>query len=391
MSLVRLPLAVLLLTTATAALAAEPEWLAAARSELDARAADGRFSGVLLVAPGGTAALHEARGFADVEGRVALTPETCFNLGSMNKMFTAVAVAQLAQAGKLELTDTIGRHLPDYPNKDAAARVTIHHLLTHTGGVGNIFGPEYEARRDSLTTVADYLSLFAAQPLRFEPGARWEYSNGGFIVLGAIVEKVSGQTYYDYVRQHVFEPAGMTRTAFLPKATLPPQAATGLTRMERRPPAPGGGGPPTPTGPRRSNLERLPGRGSPAGGAYATAADLLRFASALLDHRLLSRESTERVLAGKVDTPFGKYGYGFGERQVGGRRAVGHNGGFPGVNAELLIVPETRDVVVVLSNYDPPAASQLADSVLERLVIAPRVLGRALGSCSARGSESRSR
>ncbi len=359
----------LLLATATTASAVEPEWSSAVRAELDVRAADGRFSGVLLVARGGAVALQEARGHADADGRVPVTLETSFNLGSMNKMFTAVAVAQLAQAGKLKFTDTIRQHLPDYPNADAAARVTIHQLLTHTGGIGNIFGPRYEEERDSLLTVGDYLSLFAKEPLRFEPGARWEYSNGGFIVLGAIIEKVSGQGYYDYIRQHVFAPAGMSGAAFHPKSALPPQAAVGLTRMERMPGPPGPGPGPShqPSGPRRSNLARLPGRGSPAGGGYATAADLLRFASALLDHRLLDRETTELVLAGKVDAPRGRYGYGFGSRQVGDRPVVGHNGGFPGVNAELQILPETGDVVVVLSNYDPPAASQLADFVTERL------------------------
>ena len=365
---------VLLLATATGASAAEGDWSSAVRGELDARAADGRFSGVVLVARGGTVALQEARGFADVEGQTPVTAETSFNLGSMNKMFTAVAVAQLARAGKLKFTDTIRRHLPDYPNPDAA-RVTIHQLLTHTGGIGNIFGPRYEDERDRLQTVGDYLALFAEEPLRFEPGERWEYSNGGYIVLGAIIEKVSGQSYDDYVRQHVFEPAGMTRAALHPKSRLPPDAAVGLTRMERPgpPPGPGAGEPPRPSGPRRSNLARLPGRGSPAGGGYATAGDLLRFAKALLEHRLLDRETTDLVLEGKVDAPRGRYGYGFGSRQVGAARVVGHNGGFPGVNAELQIVPETRDVVVVLSNYDPPAASQLADFATERLVgISPR-------------------
>jgi CubicO group peptidase (beta-lactamase class C family) len=355
---------VALLLAATTASAAEPEWSSSVRRELEARAADGRFSGVVLVARGGAVALQEARGSADVDGRVPVTAETSFNLGSMNKMFTAVAVGRLAQAGQLKFTDTIRQHLPDYPNAEAAARVTIHHLLTHTGGIGNIFGPRYEEQRDSLQTVGDYLSLFAKEPLRFEPGARWEYSNGGYIVLGAIVEKVSGQSYYDYVRQHVFGPAGMTHAAFHPKAQLPPLAAVGLTRMERP-------GRPA-SGPRRSNLARLPGRGSPAGGGYATAGDLLRFANALVEHRLLDRATTELVLEGKVDAPRGRYGYGFGSRQVGDRRVVGHNGGFPGVNAELQIVPETRDVVVVLSNYDPPAASQLADYAIERVAAGPR-------------------
>jgi D-alanyl-D-alanine carboxypeptidase len=343
-------------TTAALSNAPPPEWLAAVRQEIDARAAEERFSGVVLVAQGATIALHEARGFADVERRTAMTLDTRLNLGSMNKMFTAVAVAQLAQSGKLKFTDTVATHLPDYVNADVAARVTIHQLLTHTAGVGNIFGPEYEARRDGLKRVSDYLALFASQPLRFEPGARWEYSNGGYIVLGAIVERVSGLSYDDYVRRHVFEVAGMTRTGFTPKDALPADTAVGVMRRE---------------GGRRPNTAQLPFLGSPAGGGYSTAADLLRFAQALLDHRLLSRESTDLVLAGKAETPRGKYAYGFSERFVAGKRVVGHNGGFPGVNGELQILPDSREVLVVLANVDPPAASQLAERVLERLTAPP--------------------
>jgi D-alanyl-D-alanine carboxypeptidase len=361
------PALAVLLLAATASPASEPEWPDALRRELDARASDDRFSGVLLVVRGGQVVVQEARGFADAERRVPVTLDTSFNLGSANKMFTAVAVAQLAESGKLRFTDTIARHLPDYPNHDAAARVTIHQLLTHTGGFGNFFGPGYEERRDGLLQVRDYLALFAAEPLAFEPGARWEYSNAGFIVLGAIVEKVSGLDYYEYVRRHILEPAGMSGAGFFRKTELPAAAAVGLTRRERMLNAPAAAGAAPPSGPRRPNTDRLPARGSPAGGAYATAADLLRFANALLDHRLLGRESTQLVLEGKAATPRGKYGYGFSERTVGDRRVVGHNGGFPGVNAELHILPGTRDVVVVLSNYDPPAAAQLAEKALVSL------------------------
>ena len=351
----------------------EPDWLAPVRQDIEARAADDRFSGVVLVAHGDVVVLREARGFADVERRVPVTIDTRFNLGSMDKMFTAVAVAQLAEAGRLRFEDTVGQHLPDLPNRDLA-RVTIHQLLTHTGGVGNIFSPQYEARKDGLLRVTDYLALLASEPLRFEPGARFEYSNGGFVLLGAIVERVSGTSYDDYVRAHVFEPAGMHATGSFPKTAVPPGTATGFTRMppgpEHAPPS--GPASAAPATPRRPNLDALPGRGSPAGGGYSTAGDLLGFANALLDHRLLSRDSTERVLSGKVATPRGKYGYGFSERFAGERRVVGHNGGFPGVNAELQILPETRDVVIVLSNYDPPAASQVADRIVGGLTSSRR-------------------
>ena len=117
----------------------------------------------------------------------------------MNKMFTAVATLQLVEAGKLALDDPIGKYLPDYPNKEVASKVTVRHLLTHTGGTGDIFGPEFEQHRLKLREHRDYVKLYGARGLTHEPGARFEYSNYGFVLLGALIEKVSGESYYDYV------------------------------------------------------------------------------------------------------------------------------------------------------------------------------------------------
>lgn len=140
--------------------------------------------------------------------------DTRFNLGSMTKMFTAVAIAQLAELGKLSFHDPISRHLPDYPNEAVASKVTIHHLLTHTSGMGDYQNEKFYARLDQLRTLSDLVPLFVNDPLAFESGAKWDYSNAGFVVLGLIIEKVSGQDYFTYVKQHVFKPAGMTSTDF---------------------------------------------------------------------------------------------------------------------------------------------------------------------------------
>jgi D-alanyl-D-alanine carboxypeptidase len=126
----------------------------------------------------------------------------------MNKMFTAVSILQLVQSGKIQLTDPLGKYLPDYANKNVAEKVTIHHLLTHTGGTGDIFGPEFDAHREELKTLQDYVKLYEKRDLKFEPGSRWEYSNYGFLLLGVVIEKVSRQSYHDYVREHVFKPTG---------------------------------------------------------------------------------------------------------------------------------------------------------------------------------------
>ena len=195
----------------------------------------------------------------------------------------------------------------------------------------------------------------------FEPGARFEYSNSGFIVLGAIIEKVSGQSYYDYVREHVYKPAGMTGTDAYQMTDDTPNLAMGYTSL-------GPDDKPS-SGPRRPNTETRPNRGGPAGGGYSTAGDLLRFAAALTGNKLLSAKSTELITTGKVEMGRGgsKYGYGFGEQQMNGYRIFGHNGGAPGIASDLTIIPEPGYVAVVMTNYDPPLMMPVVRKIRELL------------------------
>lgn len=331
--------------------AAEKPDLAA---ELDAYLADlagkGEFSGVVLLTRGSETLFSKAYGLADRERNLPNQIDTKFNLASMNKMFTGVAVAQLAEKGRLSFDDKVGRHLPGYPNREVAEKVTIHHLLTHTSGMGSYWNPKYEAVKDRLRTLGDFLPAFADEPLAFTPGERFEYSNAGYVVLGLIVEKVSGESYADYVRKHIHEPAGMTDTAFHPKDQDVPNRAIGYQTLQ------GFGGPPLAGGP-RPNTAELGRIGSSAGGGYSTAPDLLKFATALREHRLLSPKMTETVLTGKVSMPAGpgmnvQYGYGFGEEKEGGRRVVGHNGGSPGVRGQLDVGLDDGTTLVILSNVD---------------------------------------
>src|ERR1043165_5912121 len=176
--------------------------------------AENKLSGVVLVAKNGVTVASRAAGIANKTTNAPIDVNTKFNLGSMNKMFTAVAIAQLAQAGKLSFTDTVGKHLPDYPNKDVADKVTIHQLLTHTSGMGMYWGEKFAAQREKLVTVAAYLPLFASEPLAFPPGEKFQYSNAGYMLLGAIIEKLSGQDYFSYVQEHIYKPAGMNDTGF---------------------------------------------------------------------------------------------------------------------------------------------------------------------------------
>ena len=171
-----------------------------------------------------------AYGLADRRRRIPNTLRTRFRIGSMNKMFTAVAILQLVEAGKVKLTAPLGTYLPDYPNRDVATKVTIHQLLTHTGGTGDIFGPDFDAHRNQLRTLSDYVKLYGKRGPEFKPGSQWAYSNYGFILLGAVIEKVTGHSYYDYVQQHIYAPAGMTRSGSLPEDQAVPDRSIGYTK-----------------------------------------------------------------------------------------------------------------------------------------------------------------
>ena len=334
----------LALTRPTAAPAAEQDM----QPYLDSLANENKLSGAILVAKDGKPIASKAGGIANRETGAPNTLETKFNLGSMNKMFTAVAIAQLAQAGKLKFDDTIARHLPDYPNKPVAEKVTIHQLLTHTSGMASYWGEKFAAQRTHLTTVPAHLPLFANEPLSFTPGEKFQYSNSGYMLLGAIIEKVSGRSYYDYLRERIFAPAGMNETGFYNANGDNPDVAIGYTRMG-------------PNGERhegeRPHTDLREIRGGPAGGGYSTVGDLLKFHLALRSSKLLDEEHTRIVTTGKVDGagPIGKYGYGFGDKIFAGKHIVGHNGGFPGTAANLDMFPELGYTAVILMNTDPPA------------------------------------
>ena len=333
----------------------EEQALAALRTEIDRQVAADRFAGAVMVSKHGKPVFSKAYGLSDREKKTPNELNTRFRIGSMNKMFTAVSVLQLAQNGKIKLTAPLGEYLPDYPNKDVATKVTIHHLLTHTGGTGDFFGPQFDAHRLELRTLEDYVNLYGRRGLEFEPGSKWSYSNYGFLLLGVIVEKVSGQNYYDYVRDHVYAPAGMTSTGSLPEDQAVAQRSVGYTKF-------GGGEAWQP------NTDTLPYRGTSAGGGYSTVEDLQRFADALANHKLLDAHHTELLTTGKMDTGNGdKYAYGFMDRTQGGVRNFGHGGGAPGMNGELAVYPQSGYVVTVLANIDPPAAGRVAAFIGNRL------------------------
>jgi CubicO group peptidase (beta-lactamase class C family) len=303
------------------------ELIASVEAFLDSLVAADEFSGVVLIAKDGEPLFEKACGFADREQKIPNRVDTKFNLGSINKSFTKVAIHQLVARRKISLDDPIKKHIPDYPNKEVAEKVTVKHLLDMTSGIGDFFGPRYQSTpKENLRRIRDYFPLFADKPLEFEPGTAQRYSNGGYIVLGAIIEAASGIDYYAYVRENVFKPAGMDATESYEKDKPVANRALGYTRSG--------------DGSWGSNYGTLPARGSSAGGGYSTAEDLLKYTMALGKGALRHPDA-------------------------GG--GMGIAGGAPGLNAALDWDPRSGYAMIVLSNYDPPAAERVARQIRQWL------------------------
>jgi CubicO group peptidase (beta-lactamase class C family) len=326
------------------------EAVAAWNAEIAKAASAGKFSGVWLWARNGKVLTSGARGKADREKGIDNTLDTRFRIGSMNKMFTAVATLQLVERGKLSLDDTVGKILPDYPNAGVASKVKVRHLLSHTGGTGNIFGPDFDAHRLELRTLQDYVKLYGARDLEFEPGTKWEYSNYGFVLLGVMIEKVSGKSYYDFVAENVFKVAGMTSTGSEPESVKVANRSKGYMRDRFE---------------MVLNDPTLPWRGTSAGGGTTTAPDLMKFAGALMSNKLLKAGTLAEATRAQFTT--GDYGLGFQIGRPDEARRYGHEGVAPGMNGFLRVYPESGQSVIVLCNLDDPSASRMGEWLHARM------------------------
>ena len=298
------------------------------------------FSGTVLLAKRGQPLYSAAFGDANKDYNVPNTIETKFNLGSMNKMFTAVATMQLVEAGQVSLEDTLGKFLKAGAMRpEVLSKVRVKHLLTHTSGLGSYFSPRWDSlSRTLFRSVDDWMGLIKDDSLAFEPGTRWSYSNTGMLVLGKVIEAASGQDYFAYVRAHIYKPAGMTASDSYELDRVIRNLAIGY-HIERS----------------STGVEYRPNtfyhvlRGGPAGGGYSTVGDLTRFAVALVEGRLVSRDAVKQLTSAKPEISSPRYGYGFGIEENG--RVVGHGGGFPGINAQLDIFLDEDYTLAVMSNY----------------------------------------
>jgi CubicO group peptidase (beta-lactamase class C family) len=305
-------------------------------------------SGVVLVAVDDAIVLHKAYGLANREERLPNTPGTKFRIASVTKMFTAVAILQLAEGGRLRLEDKLSRYLPDFPPGD---NITLFHLLTHTSGL-----PSYDAREKPFIDFQGVIGLIRALPLKFHPGESFEYSNSGYGLLAYVIEKVSGESYESYLQRHVFAPTGMTQSGMIPldAAGKVDGLALGYSLNES-----GGLQLSEPEGP----------KGKGEGSLFSTAADMLRFSRALFGGRLVSPKTLERMAQ-----PF-KEAHGLGCIVEGchGWRAVSHPGGMQGVRTSFktFLKPDGRVVVIDLFNIDF-MLSQLVDAEIEKIALGER-------------------
>jgi CubicO group peptidase (beta-lactamase class C family) len=327
---------------------------------LEDQVANDRFSGTVLIAKDGQPFYTRVHGLASKRYNVPNQLDTKFNLGSMNKMFTGVAIMQLVEQGKLSVDDLVGKYLPDLPKKEIAEKVTIHQLLTHTSGMQDYWDELFDAHWWQIKTVDQMAELIFEDSLLFEQGSEFHYSNSGPIVLGMVIEKITGQSYFDYIRENIYQPAGMINTDCYEMDRPVPNLAIGYTKVNYD-------GEFDPEGGYRNNLFLHAGKGGPAGGGFSTVEDLLKFDIALRENKLISKESFDILTTGKIDRrPGSMYAYLFMDRNVNGQRIIGHGGGAPGINANLAMFLDSGYTIAVMANYDG-AASTVSDKIEELL------------------------
>jgi CubicO group peptidase (beta-lactamase class C family) len=336
-----------------------PKALETYDQQLARLAAQDQFSGTVLLAHQDQPVLARAYGMADKDKGIPNRLDTIFAMASVTKLFTAVAVMQLLEQGKVGLYQTLGTYLDGFPAQ-IVGTVTVHQLLTHTSGLGDFLGsPAYQQQHLTWTSAAEtmdgIMAIIRQSPLLFAPGTQYSYSNSGYAALGAIAAQASGQPYYDYVREHIFARAGMARSDFYTK----PQWLTDPDIAHPYSVPDGKKGPAQPGGQFTDVISEEDFIGDPAGNAFSTAPDMVRFARALTGGQLLSPAYTGLMTSGKVPLPpqripsqLNMVSYGPDVRIVNDQIVFGHTGGAVGETTDIDIYPDLDWVAVILSNYD---------------------------------------
>jgi CubicO group peptidase (beta-lactamase class C family) len=274
-----------------------------------------KFMGTVLVAQNGKILLDKGYGSANLEWNIPDSPSTKFRIGSMTKQFTAAAILLLEERGKLKTDDLIKKYMPDAPA--AWDKITIFNLLTHTSGIPSFTSfPDYRSTEVTPTTPEKLVERFRDKPLDFQPGEKWDYSNSGYVLLGYLLEKISGQTYKEFIQENIFKPLGMNDSGYDSNSAIIPHRASGYT--------------PTPNGPVNAGYIDMTIPFS-AGALYSTTDDLLRWEQGLFGGKVLSAASLK-----KMTTPFkNDYAFGLGVRSDKGHTVIEHGGGIEGFNTQM--------------------------------------------------------
>lgn len=327
---------------------------------LDEQESADRFSGAVLIAHHDQPILTEARGFAIQPKILRNQPNTKFNIASVTKMFTAIAVLQLVAKGDLDLYTPIATYDPALPYAD---QITIHQLLTHTAGFDRYWNDAYRAARSDLRTTADYLKLFSDSPLKFPPGTRHHYGNTGYVVLGALIERVTGLSYYEHMQRVIFQFVGMKDTDFYEMDLPIANCAVGYTRENWFGPT---------DGQLRTNQFIYGVKGSPSEHCFSTVHDLFLFLLALQTQRLVDAHHLELCFTphASAEQPGVSYGYGFHIIDDGRHgHVIGHGGRDLGGDAFALMYLDLGYTVIVLSNYDRPSARIIVNRIADMFII----------------------
>lgn len=335
---------------------------------------DQKFMGTVLVARGEQVLFSKGYGSANLEWNIPNSPNTKFRLGSITKQFTAACILLLEERGKLKTDDLVKKYMPDAPA--AWDKISIFHLLTHTSGIPSFTGfPDYHSLEATPTTPEKLVARFRDKPLDFEPGTKWRYSNSGYVLVGCLLEKVSGTTYEKFVQENIFGPLGMKDSGYDSNSAIIPHRAAGYSNGEN--------------GPENAGYIDMTIPFS-AGALYSTTEDLLRWEQGLFGGKVLSAASLA-----KMTTPFkDDYALGVGVRTVNGRKVIDHGGGIEGFNTFLAYYPEDKLTAVALSNLnsDAPggivtrlAAVALGEAVTltserKEITVAPGVLAQYVGT-----------
>ena len=334
-----------------------------------------QFMGSVLVAKGDQIILSKGYGFGNLEWQIPNSPESKFRLGSITKQFTAACILMLEERGKLKVDDPINKYMADAPA--AWDKITFFHLLTHTSGIPSFTSfPDYASTEAFPTTPEKLVARFRDKPLEFQPGEKWNYSNSGYILLGYLIEKITGEPYSRFVQENIFNPLGMKDSGYDSNTAIILRRDSGYT--------PNANGELQNTGYINMTIPLS------AGGLYSTALDLLKWEQGLFGRKLISAASLQ-----KMTTPFkSDYAFGLAVQDAKGHKLIDHGGGIEGFNTELAYYPDEKLTIVVLSNQNTGATGDIGmklaavtrgepvvlTSERKEITVAPSILEKYVGT-----------